>query len=319
MRLLLLLFFFGTSVLQLSAQDYSALSKQAWKAYEAKDFLTSATLYNQAFRENGDRGTTSDRYNAACSWALANKVDSSFYQLTRIAEKGNYTNYDHLISDSDLSSLYNDPRWEDLTAKVAENKRIAEKDFNHELVAILDEVHKTDQEGRQKIRVVEGKYGRDSEELKALWKEISYHDSVNIITVTGILDEYGWLGADIIGKSGNTTLFLVVQHSDLATQQKYLPMMREAVADGRARGGSLALLEDRVALKTGNPQIYGSQIGRTQAGDFYVQEMIDPETVDERRASVGLMPIGEYTLNWEFEWDIERHRRIVAVVKASKE
>jgi hypothetical protein len=62
------------------------------------------------------------------------------------------------------------------------------------------------------------------------------------------LDKYGWLGADVVGGQGNSTLFLVIQHSDQATQEKYLPMMREAVKNGKAQGSSLALLEDRAAL-----------------------------------------------------------------------
>ncbi len=40
--------------------------------------------------------------------------------------------------------------------------------------------------------------------------------------------------------------------------------MREAVKKGNANSSSLALLEDRVALRKGEKQIYGSQIGRDQ-------------------------------------------------------
>ncbi|MFK8058264.1 MAG: DUF6624 domain-containing protein [Saprospiraceae bacterium] len=316
-----LLFFFALIAAYTTAfsQDYSAISKQAWDAYSAKDYLGSATLYNQAFRENGDKGSTSDRYNAACSWALAGEVDSSFQQMIRIAEKGGYSNLAHMTTDSDLSILHDDPRWEEVIATVTENKRIEEKDLDQELVAALDNVYKTDQSGRNRLRDTETKYGRDSDELKTLWKEINFHDSVNLITIRGILDEHGWLGKDIIGKRGNTTLFLVIQHSDIETQQEYLPMMRKAVEDGKARGSSLALLEDRVALRTGSPQIYGSQIGRSKDGSMYVQNLIDPETVNERRASVGLGPLGDYTSNWNFEWDVARHKKMVAQAKAEKE
>lgn len=73
------------------------------------------------------------------------------------------------------------------------------------------------------------------------------------------LDERGWLGPDVIGQTGNSTLFLVIQHADLVTQEKYLPMMREAVTKGNAKGSSLALLEDRVLIRNGKQQRYGSQ------------------------------------------------------------
>ncbi|MEZ5038583.1 MAG: DUF6624 domain-containing protein [Saprospiraceae bacterium] len=69
----------------------------------------------------------------------------------------------------------------------------------------------------------------------------------------------GWLGADVIGNQGNSTLFLVIQHADIETQEKYLPMMRDAVSKGNARASSLALLEDRVALRKGEKQIFSTQ------------------------------------------------------------
>ena len=85
--------------------------------------------------------------------------------------------------------------------------------------------------------------------MKAHWRLINEKDSINLIKIKKILDERGWLGADIIGGQGNSTLFLVIQHSDLETQLKYLPMMREAVKNGNANAISLAILEDRVALR----------------------------------------------------------------------
>ena len=145
----------------------------------------------------------------------------------------------------------------------------------------MDTVYITDQQYRRQIDRVEKKYGYDSEEIKKLWETINYYDSVNEQKVTAILDEHGWLGPDIIGNNGSSALFLVIQHAGIETQQKYLPMMREAVKNGRARGSSLALREDRVALRTGGKQIYGSQIGRDKAGNHFVSPLEDPENVDK--------------------------------------
>ena len=84
--------------------------------------------------------------------------------------------------------------------------------------------------------------------------------------------------------------------------------MREAVKKGNARSSSLALLEDRVSLRKGGKQIYGSQIGRDQGtGDHYVLPLEDPENVDKRRAEVGLGPIANYISNWNITWDVTKH------------
>ena len=144
--------------------------------------------------------------------------------------------------------------------------------------------------------------------MESHWRLINEKDSINLIKVKKILDEKGWLGPNIIGYEGNSTLFLVIQHSDLETQLQYLPMMSEAVELGNANPGSLALLEDRVALGQGKPQIYGSQIGRDmETGEYYVSPIIDPEQVDERRAKVGLGPLAYYASHWDIVLSVEEH------------
>lgn len=39
--------------------------------------------------------------------------------------------------------------------------------------------------------------------MKEFWKEIEVKDFINLIWVMKILDEWGWLGVDIIGGKGN--------------------------------------------------------------------------------------------------------------------
>jgi hypothetical protein len=65
------------------------------------------------------------------------------------------------------------------------------------------------------------------------------------------LDKYGWLGADVVGARGSITLFLVIQHANLKTQQKYLPLVKEAEKNGKIQGTNLAFLEDRIAIGEG--------------------------------------------------------------------
>jgi hypothetical protein len=146
--------------------------------------------------------------------------------------------------------------------------------------------------------------------MKAHWKNINEKDSINLIKVKSILDKYGWVGPDVVGGQGNLTLFLVIQHSDQATQEKYLPMMREAVKNGKAQGSSLALLEDRVALRQGKRQIYGSQIGRDPETQIYfVSPLEDPDNVDKRRAEVGLGTLSTYVSHWQIKWDVEQYKK----------
>ncbi len=289
---------------------YSELINEASKLYNTKDFKQSGEKYAEAFITLGNKGTITDRYNAACSWALAKEIDSAFVQLIHITEKANFFDYGLITNDTDLDNLHSDKRWAEVLDKVEANKEMAEANFDKPLVAILDTIFLEDQGLRRQINEVEKKYGRDSEEMKAHWNTIQIKDSINLIKIQKILDERGWLGSDVIGEKGNSTLFLVIQHSDLPIQEKYLPMMREAVAKGNAQASSLALLEDRVALRRGRKQIYGSQIGRDmETGEFYVSPLLDPDNVDKRRAEVGLGSLQDYVSNWNIEWDVEKYKQ----------
>lgn len=291
-------------------EKYGELIKEADQLYDDKEYVQSGKKYAEAFVALGNKGAVTDRYNAACSWALANQSDSSFAQLFIIARKGNYTNLGHLTTDTDLNSLHEDERWSEVIELVRFNKEKAEAHLDKELVSILDTVYIEDQKYRKQLGEIEDKYGRDSDEMTAHVQIIREKDSINLIKVTTILDERGWLGADEIGDQGNSALFLVIQHADLETQEKYLPMMREAVQDGRASSRSLALLEDRVALRKGEMQIYGSQIGRDQeTGEYYVLPLLDPDNVDKRREEVGLGPLADYVSIWGISWDVEEYKK----------
>ena len=140
---------------------YVDLKKKAWKLYETKEYLKSAQQYSGAFKIIGNNSNPTDRYNAACSWALANEIDSSYVQLFLAAEKGVYSNYSHITTDTDLSSLQSDKRWNELLKTIKVNKEKKEANLDKPLVAILDTIYKEDQGLRKEIKTVEEKYGRD--------------------------------------------------------------------------------------------------------------------------------------------------------------
>jgi hypothetical protein len=299
-------------------KEYYDHVKIADSLYNAKAYRMSADQYSEAFKANQWKGFTNDRYNAACSWALAGVPDSAFFQLDRIAHK-NFNNYAHITADQDLVSLYKDERWPSLLELIKLNKEKAEVNFNKPLVAKLDTIYVDDQQYRQQIDEFTKKYSWDSKEMQDLWRTILEKDSINLIKVKAILDQYGWLGSGVIGEQGNSTLFLVIQHADLATQEKYLPMMREAVKNGKAQASSLALLEDRVALRHGQKQIYGSQIRQDpETKEYYVMPLEDPDHVDKRRAEVGLPPLAEYVSHWHIKWDVEQYKKDLPKLEEKK-
>lgn len=174
--------------------------------------------------------------------------------------------------------------------------------FNNELSALLDTIYNEDQADRLKIDSLEKQYGWQSEQMRSLWKKIHIRDSANLVRVKKIIDMYGWIGPDEVGKKGAQTIFLVIQHSDSLTQVTYLPLMREAVKKGKARPQDLALLEDRILTKQGKEQIYGSQVRVNEKGKNEFFPIKDEADVNKRRASVGLGPLEEYAKYFDINY-----------------
>lgn len=180
----------------------------------------------------------------------------------------------------------------------------------NEIIKQLLRVDELDQRYRNQIEDVQAKYGGDSKELKSLFRNMKVADSLNLIEVEAIIKKYGWLGYTKIGNQANTALFMVIQHSDLKTQEKYLPIMQAAVKNGNAKAHSLALLEDRVALLEGKKQIYGSQVSwNMKTNTAFVAPLFDPDNVDKRRAEVGLPPLKDYLAEMEMTWDVEQYKK----------
>lgn len=288
--------------------SYAGLITKADSLYRVKNYKVANESYLQAFKlEQKDKN---DLYNAACVAALAGDKKNAFKFLNLSIDRG-WVDLEHFKTDSDLGSLHDDIEWKQTIFKLQEKIKQIELGYNKEAKVALEEVYKTDQGIRLEYIEAQKKYGYKSKKVDSLIKLMNYNDSLNTITVAKTLDKYGWLGEDKVGSKGNTTLFLVIQHANLKTQQKYLPMLRKAVKNGKARPSSLALLEDRVALREGRKQIYGSQLSSVpdNPSKYYLSPLTDPDNVDKRRASVGLQPLADYIKRWNIVWNVEEYKK----------
>lgn len=289
--------------------DYTELIAEARDLYKAGKYEQSGEKYAVALASVEVSDSISHLYEAAQAWAMANEKDAAFKTLFRISDEGKYSDLGQISSDKAFHSLRTDERYMTLLTKISGNKKEAEAEFS-EIATLLETVRYDDQKYRQEMGEIQEKFGNDSEELKANLTLMHEQDSINLIKVEKILEEHGWLGWDDIGRRANAALFLVIQHADLETQEKYLPMLREAVKRGDAAPSDLALLEDRVALRQGKKQIYGSQMALDQeTGEYYVSPLEDPDNVNQRRAEVGLEPIEDYVSHWDIIWDVEAHKK----------
>jgi hypothetical protein len=188
----------------------------------------------------------------------------------------------------------------------AENQKLDAQRIKY-LIAVLDTINRDEQTPIRLRDELMEKHGVDSEKAQEYQEIYTRNHIINEKKVTEILDEYGWLGSDIIGDRGNTTLYLVVQHSGFETRTKYLPMLRKAVKTGNTPPRYLGNIEDRTASDLGKMQVYGEQMKYyPETKSFNVWPVYDPTNIDKRRAEIGLIPITGHLKNrFDFEWDLE--------------
>lgn len=289
-------------------QNYIELIKKADSLYTIRDYKNSSFCYSLAFKQNNGKGYVNDRYNAARSWAMAGYKDSAFENLNRITINGKFDDYYKISIDPDFISLHDNSNWLLILDIIKKNKETEVAVLNDSVSEELNQVLVDDQKYRVNLNDIEKKFGSGSKEMNDCLKMMVINDSINLKKVQQILDQYGWLGSTEVGDKGSTAIFLVIQHSNLVTQEKYLPLLRDAVKHGKTNNEYLALLEDRVAIQQGKKQIYGSQIGKNiQNGTYYILPLQDPQNVDKRRKEVGLNPLQEYVSQWGIIWNPNKY------------
>jgi hypothetical protein len=108
----------------------------------------------------------------------------------------------------------------------------------------------------------------------------------------------------MVGRQSSTA-FLVIQHSDLPIQEKYFPLLEQAVNKNELDKASFALLVDRIRVRKGQKQLYGSQLS-SENGIYKFDPIEDEENVNKRRKSMGLGSIEEYAKHFGLEYKYEK-------------
>jgi hypothetical protein len=144
----------------------------------------------------------------------------------------------------------------------------------------LLEMEKTDQQARNKINWTDPQI--------ALVEEMQRIDRKNAKRLAEIVDEHGWPGKRLVGEDGASAAWLIVQHAthDLDLMKRCLEKMR-ALPETEVSAKDVGYLSDRLELRQGRKQIYGTQL-RVEKGELVLEPIDDPDKVDERRAAIGL-------------------------------
>src|SRR5262245_52143073 len=106
-----------------------------------------------------------------------------------------------------------------------------------ELRAELLQMVRADQEVRERLNAIVSAGGSEAlstEEGRKLLEEMTTVDEQNRTRLDEIISQHGWPGASSVGTEAASAASLILQHADIGRQERYLPLLRQAVKNGHA-------------------------------------------------------------------------------------
>ena len=260
-------------------------------AEAAGDFVRAAHLYEKIY---GLTGRDPSALAGAAASAGRSRNDSLAISYFRRAIREGYLNPVFLAfveRDSSLTRMRDNAEW---MSVLADGRRRAAA-LDHSLHDELDSLLTRDQRNRQSISDVMTRYGRNSPQGDSAARAMNAADAPLLARLREIIATKGWPGRTLVGDDGAHAAWLIVQHAPPDVQRELLPRIRTAIRAGEGRLGDLALLEDRVLVANGRPQLYGSQLRFSPTGGpSTLEPLADDACVDKRRAEMGLEPLADY-------------------------
>jgi hypothetical protein len=123
---------------------------------------------------------------------------------------------------------------------------------------------------------------------QAIWEEIDARDLENQMRLKELMPENGWFTISAYGEEGALSAFVIVQHAinDPGLQDRALAAMEPLLGSDEIDGRAYATLYDRVAMRDGEYQRYGSQM-ICMDNEWVLYPLEDPDGADERRRQAG--------------------------------
>jgi uncharacterized protein DUF6624 len=117
----------------------------------------------------------------------------------------------------------------------------------------------------------------------------------NALRLQEIMVQIGWPTERLVGKRAAEAAWLIAQHAIAHPQfqRTCLKLLAVAAHEHLVPAWQPAMLEDRIRVFEGRPQLYGTQLEPDEHGNMRPHTIEDPERVDERRRAVSLEPLAE--------------------------
>ena len=259
-----------------SQDDYWRLIFHADSLYEQGRYDDAIRVYTEAFAD--------DRY------IFPSKLSSVAYKLRMVDKDEAAYKFDkHRIRmEKDYYQMPDSatvPSYEDEF-----DKRAVIYNYDLSLKNHLEEMLERDQAYRTQWILSRQLHHEETQRDIALRLRADSIDSLNQVEIRQILKEHGFPKKTEVGTSACEAAWIIIQHAPLDVQKEYLPMLERAATEGNIQAALVATLHDRIDVREGRPQKYGTQ--RNHNG---ICPLLNKKMVNQWRKEVGLPPLDEYS------------------------
>lgn len=130
-------------------------------------------------------------------------------------------------------------------------------------------------------------------------------DRQNLAIVISLIEKCGIPTLEEVNDVQMSAIWAVFQHGDNENRKKYLPQLEQSAKRGDLKATQIAMMKDRTMMMDGEPQVYGTQVTKS-GGEWILYDLINPETVNKRRAEMGFEPLEEYLKRWNIQFNIKQ-------------
>ena len=125
--------------------------------------------------------------------------------------------------------------------------------------------------------------------------EMSAMDAKHLPVLEAMLDQYGVPTFEMVGRSAANHFVIMLQHMPVRLRDRALPLLKKNVDAGQGNPIDYAMEFDRTENDHGRPQIYGENFHCGPEKVLVPYATADTDHLAERRARLGLEPIGSKT------------------------
>ena len=247
-------------------------------------------------------------YDLACVYALTFQKDSAYHYLN-IALKADDSMW--ALADSDLYALIDDIRWkkiEDNRLERYQKKNILKQpDYAKKLLRLIMKDQSLDYyiDQAKNYFMKNGKAPQWYYPVSAFKRQIMKD---NFTAMQQLLKTYGWPKYSTVGKLAADAPLLVINHHESETvRMQYLAQIKKSCLDKEGSCMEYAKIQDRILVNTDKLQIYGMQFRYNAKNKLEPFPIENPEYVDQRRATIGLVPLKKYLKRKiNYDWTIKQ-------------